>query len=619
MPTVSVLKDEFFKQLGHNLSLEDLESLFFEFGLEYDGEDFDDNGRDLIKIEIPANRYDLLSLEGLVTALLCFRWDVEIPKITLVPPTPPNLSRIDVQKENSAIRPYIFSAILRGVVLDENRYKSLIDMQEKLHQNLCRKRTIAAIGTHDLDAVTPPFTYTFERPEDIVFAPLTNASTEYNALELMEIYEYHPQLKNYSKLLKGQPFYPVVRDSKGNVCSLPPVINSHRTSITLKTRNIFIEVTSTDKVKGSIVLNQLVASFCKYCETPYAVEPVLVQYDAPMVTPDLTRRSMRTSLAYVSKLIGVKDLSCDEACKLLGKMMVVSRAVDSETLESSVPITRPGTESVTHDPSDIQHPCDLAEDIAIAYGYRNIRRNISSTGTLMEKTVLLDRVKFVFTSCSFKETLMPILDSFKSSFHDMCWPMPAESDKRAPVVVLNSQLSENETLRTSLLPGLLKSVQYKKGSNLPIRLFEVGEVVWKNLESDVGASNNTNCACAYANSTSGLEDVQGLSEYLLNRLGFISEYQVWEFNEFGKEIPDSWKIRYTLKETEDPAFLPGRCVHFVLSSDPNKKFGVMGIVHPNVLKNFHIPFPGTPSFSHIFSVSLFELDLTLIQKELKNK
>ncbi|UKJ90014.2 phenylalanyl-tRNA synthetase [Theileria orientalis] len=599
MPTVAVLKDEFFKQLGHQLSLEDLESLFFEFGLEYDGAEIDEKGRDIIKIEIPANRYDLLSLEGLVTALLCFRWDVQLPEITLVPPIPPNLSRINVQKENSAIRPYIFSAILRGVVLDENRYKSLIDVQEKLHQNLCRKRTIAAIGTHDLDTVSPPFTYTFERPEDIVFSPLTDSSREYNALELMEVYESHQQLKNYSKLLKGQPFYPVVRDSSGHVCSLPPVINSHRTSITLKTRNIFIEVTSTDKVKGSIVLNQLVASFSKYSQTPYAVEPVLVKYDAPVVTPDLTRRSMRASLAYVSKLIGVKDLSCDEACKLLGKMMVVSRAIDSETFESSVPITRP----------DIQHPCDLAEDIAIAYGYRNIRTNISNTGTLLEKTVLLDRVKFVFTSCSYKETLMPILDSFKSSFQDMCWPMPEKNDGRAPVVVLNSQLSENETLRTSLLPGLLKSVQYKKGSNLPIRLFEVGEVVWKNLESDVGASNNTNCACAYANSTSGLEDVQGLSEYLLNKLGFISEYQVWEFNEFRKEIPDSWKIKYTLKETEDPAFLPGRCVHFVLSSDPNKKFGVMGIVHPNVLKNFHIPFP----------VSLFELDLTLIQKELKNK
>lgn len=71
-------------------------------------------------------------------------------------------------------------------------------MQEKLHQNLCRKRTIAAIGTHDMDTVTPPFTYTFERPEEIIFSPLTDPSREYNGLELMETYDSHPQLKVFN-------------------------------------------------------------------------------------------------------------------------------------------------------------------------------------------------------------------------------------------------------------------------------------------------------------------------------------------------------------------------------------------------------------------------------------
>lgn len=94
-------------------------------------------------------------------------------------------------------------------------------------------------------------------------------------------------------------------------------------------------------------------------------------------------------------------------------------------------------------------------------------------GNLLKKTLLAEKVRFVFTSCSFKETLMPVLDSFKSSYEMMCKPVPKDDDKRAPVVIKNGQLSENETVRTSLLPGLLKTVHYKKGSNLPIRLFEV--------------------------------------------------------------------------------------------------------------------------------------------------
>eukprot|EP00375_Theileria_parva_P001833 XP_764508.1 phenylalanyl-tRNA synthetase beta subunit [Theileria parva strain Muguga] len=608
MPTVSVLKDEFFHQLGVEISLEELESLCFDFGVEYDGTETDENGKELIRIEIPANRYiqinyfcfkiyfryDLLSLEGLVTAFSCFKWNLQPPNFTLVPCKPPYYSRIDVQKENSSIRPYVFCAVLRGVVLNENRYKSLIDMQEKLHQNLCRKRTIAAIGTHDMDTVTPPFTYTFERPEEIIFSPLTDPSREYNGLELMETYDSHPQLKNYSKLLKGAPYYPVIRDSDRNVCSLPPVINSYRSRITLNTKNIFIEVTSTDLNKGSMVLNQLVSSFSKYCKEPYTIEPVLVQYDIPVTTPDLSRRSLRASVPYLSNLVGIKELTAEYACELLDRMMVKSQVVDPETIESTIPITR----------SDIQHPCDLGEDIAISYGYKNIKRTRFTMGNLLKKTLLAEKVRFVFTSCSFKETLMPVLDSFKSSYEMMCKPVPKDDDKRAPVVIKNGQLSENETVRTSLLPGLLKTVHYKKGSNLPIRLFEVGEVVWRSEDSDVGAKNNTNCGCVYANTSSGLEEVQGVSELLLNNLGFVSEYQVWEYNELEKPIPESWNQRYKLEEIEDPSFLSGRCVSFVTTSEPRETFGTMGIIHPNVLKNFHIPFP----------VSLFEMDLTLIQR-----
>ena len=39
------------------------------------------------------------------------------------------------------------------------RYDSFIDLQDKLHQNLARKRTLVAIGTHDLDKIKGPFRY----------------------------------------------------------------------------------------------------------------------------------------------------------------------------------------------------------------------------------------------------------------------------------------------------------------------------------------------------------------------------------------------------------------------------------------------------------------------------
>lgn len=51
-----------------------------------------------------------------------------------------------------------------------------------------RKRTLVAIGTHDLDTLSGPFTFTAKRPSDIKFKPL-NMTEEHTACELMNIYK----------------------------------------------------------------------------------------------------------------------------------------------------------------------------------------------------------------------------------------------------------------------------------------------------------------------------------------------------------------------------------------------------------------------------------------------
>jgi hypothetical protein len=86
------------------------------------------------------------------------------------------------------VRPYAAAAILRGVKFTERRYQSFISLQDKLHANLARNRTLVAIGTHDMSKVRGPFTYEAPKPEDIKFIPL-NQTTEMNGKELMEFYE----------------------------------------------------------------------------------------------------------------------------------------------------------------------------------------------------------------------------------------------------------------------------------------------------------------------------------------------------------------------------------------------------------------------------------------------
>lgn len=80
-----------------------------------------------------------------------------------------------VRPETLLVRPFVVCAVLRGVHFNEARYNSFIDLQDKLHQNICRKRTLVAIGTHDLDTLQGPFTYEALPPE-VRVCPRSNSA-----------------------------------------------------------------------------------------------------------------------------------------------------------------------------------------------------------------------------------------------------------------------------------------------------------------------------------------------------------------------------------------------------------------------------------------------------------
>ncbi len=101
----------------------------------------------------------------------------------------------------------------------------------------------------------------------------------------MEDLEKDLFLRTYLPIIKEHDKYPVIRDSKGVVCSLPPIINGEHSKITLATKNVLIEVTGTDRKRVDASLKCLVWSFARYCEKP-GVEQVEVIYpDRKEVTP----------------------------------------------------------------------------------------------------------------------------------------------------------------------------------------------------------------------------------------------------------------------------------------------------------------------------------------------
>ena len=90
-------------------------------------------------------------------------------------------------------------AIIRNIKFTKERYASFIGLQDKLHQNLARQRTLVAIGTHDLDTIKTPFTYEALPPDDIQFVPL-NQKKSMNGAQVMKFYEVSFRLRHWSIL-----------------------------------------------------------------------------------------------------------------------------------------------------------------------------------------------------------------------------------------------------------------------------------------------------------------------------------------------------------------------------------------------------------------------------------
>lgn len=73
-----------------------------------------------------------------------FREKHATPNYRLLDIPEDKLQTITVKKETEQVRPYVAGAILRNLKFTEASYNSFISLQDKLHQNLARQRTLVS-------------------------------------------------------------------------------------------------------------------------------------------------------------------------------------------------------------------------------------------------------------------------------------------------------------------------------------------------------------------------------------------------------------------------------------------------------------------------------------------
>ncbi|XP_021438612.2 phenylalanine--tRNA ligase beta subunit [Oncorhynchus tshawytscha] len=577
MPTVSVKRDLLFHALGRTYTDEEFDELCFEFGLELDeitsekdiisreqGDTKAEGASDVIlyKIDVPANRYDLLCLEGLVRGLQVFKQKMEAPRYRRVSPASSEPQRLVITEETTAVRPHAVAAVLRNITFTQERYDSFIELQEKLHQNVCRKRTLVAIGTHDLDTISGPFTYTAKPPGDIRFKPL-NQAKEYTAQELMSLYKTDSHLRHYLHIIEDEAVYPVIYDSNGIVLSMPPIINGDHSKISLNTKNVFIECTATDLTKAKIVLDMMVTMFCEYCEEPFTVEEAEVVYPDGRTCqyPELAYRKETLSADFINRKVGISE-STEHIAQLLTKMCLRSEVMsDGEQIEVEIPPTR----------SDVIHACDIMEDAAMAYGFNNIPRTTPRTYTIANQlplNKLSELLRQDLAAAGFTEALTFAL----CSQEDIADKLLKNISETRACRISNPKTAEFQVARTTLLSGLLKTVAANRKMPLPLRLFEISDVVLKDESKDVGARNNRRLCAVYYNKSPGFEVIHGLMDRVMQLL----------------EIKPGQGNGYHIQAADDSTFFPGRCAEIFACG---KSIGRLGVLHPDVINRFELTMP----------------------------
>ena len=362
---------------------------------------------------------------------------------------------------------------------------------------------------------------------------------------------------------------------------MPPIINSDHSKIKLTTRNVFIDITATDRTKAEMVNNILVCMFSQYSSSPFTVEPISIvstHNKETRLAPNLSPRSTTASLSYINACCGL-SLSPEEACALLTRMSHTASpsSTSQDTLDILIPPTR----------ADILHQADIMEDIAIAYGFNSLPHAFPTiSGTIAQPLAinkLSDIIRLEAAMAGWSEVMPLILCSHDENFAHLNRP----DDGTTAVRLANPKTAEYQIVRTSLLPGLLKTLRENKHHTLPIKIFEVSDVAFKDLSLERKSRNERHFAAAYMGKSSGFEIVHGLMDRIMLMLksAFITSEEGLKGRGLGESV-------YWIQETGEKTFFEGHAADIRMRVGGKEVVvGVFGILHPSVLEKFELRYP----------------------------
>ncbi|MBD3252741.1 phenylalanine--tRNA ligase subunit beta [Candidatus Pacearchaeota archaeon] len=498
-----------------------------------------------IEIEITPNRPDLLSKPGLIRYLEAYFRKPGLKNYKINKPE--KNYKVIIDKSVKQVRPFTRCAIVRGMNFNDEKIKEIIDIQEKLHGGYGRNRKKLAIGIYPLETIKLPIKYLGLPPEEIKFQPL-EFPKEINGRQILS---QHPTGREYGNLLKDSEVFPVFQDANKEILSMPPIINSNKTGkITEKTKEIFIECSGFNPQYLQKTLNMIMTALADMGGKIYAME---IHDKKKTISPDLEPEEFPFSIENINKLLGL-NLPEKEIKKLLAKMGIGFKK--SKKTLALVPAYR----------TDIIHEVDLAEEIAIAYGYDKFVPEIPDISTIGEENpmvVLKRKITEILTGLQLIE-----ISSYHLSTKEKQFKKIGFKEYLDKVIEIEDSKTENNILRTYLLANSIQVLSENSDAQYPQKIFELGRVFYSDEEAETGIGEDENLCISLCHEKADFTEIKQILDYLMRMLN--------------KE--------YEIIETEHPAFIKGRCGEIILKNI-QKPIGILGEIHPNYLKNNKIKMP----------------------------
>lgn len=554
MPKIEVYKDTLFSFIGKSMSLEELEALLPAAKAELD--DYDE-AEGIIKIELnDTNRPDLWSTTGLGRQLRSYI-SGQKNSYDFASTGSDSLDSADriveVDPALETIRPYVAAFAVTGKAIDEPALKDIIQTQEKLCWNFGQKRKSIAMGVYRSDLITYPVQFKAADPDKTSFVPLQMEEE----LTLRQILEQHPKGHDFGDIIADFEKYPFITDVNGEVLSLPPVINSNRLgAVLVGDENLFIEMTGTD-LRSLLLAISIVA--CDMTDYGFTVLPVKTVYPfdtefgREITSPYYFQEGTSVEIDEVNRFFG-ENFTAEEAADYARKMGL-DVSVDGTAITVEAPVFR----------NDFLHSVDLIEDIMIGRGtneFEPVLPHDFTPGRLSPEEEFARPVKDIMVGLGYQEMIYNYLGSKRDFIDRMC--LPGDD-----VVQIANPMTENyEYVRNSILPSLLGSEAVSAHAVYPHKIFEVGKVAYHDAGDNQGSVTR-------------------------NFLGFLSADGDSNFNDLNSTVSTLFYYlarEYSVAEGEDPRYITGRYADIFYKE---KKVGMVGEIHPQVLENWGIEVPCT--------------------------